>query len=41
MGAMGALFRNSHEAGEDRRVIAVAHVYVAATWANLRAGHRG
>ncbi len=41
MGAMDALFGSAHAAGEDRRVLGVARVYVAAKRANLRERRRG
>ncbi len=41
MGAMAALFRSAREAGRDRRLIAVAPVYAAATRANLRESRHG
>ncbi len=41
VGAMGALFHSARAAGDDRRVLGVSRVYVAAKRANLRETDRG
>jgi hypothetical protein len=41
MGAMSELFADATAAGDDRRVLAVARIYVAAKRANLREGRCG
>ncbi len=38
---MGSLFESAYAAGDDRRVITVARILVAATLANLRERRRG